>query len=114
MTQEDAKEYVMTHLPCTMTGVVAIFDAYFHGTVVVEKLVGMNARTLGYAKLVFYLRIPTYVDATKHKPTFLITCFHQWCAFHDFAVERSGFSKEPFGEYVAWIKPAIEIKEDRR
>jgi hypothetical protein len=78
MTQEEAKDYVLTHLPCTMKGIVSLFDLYFHGTVTLEKLVGLQARTLGCAKLVFHLKFQAEVMAEAHPmPQFkhLIKCF---------------------------------------
>jgi hypothetical protein len=117
MTQEEAKEYVMTHVPCTMTGIVTLFDTYFHGTVKLEKLVGMNAKLLGYNRLVFYMQFPADIIAEAHpmpQLKFLLKCFRAWCAYHDFKIDKEGFDGEAFGLYVAWVKPAIEIKEDRR
>jgi hypothetical protein len=117
MTQEEAKDYVLTHLPCTMKGIVSLFDLYFHGTVTLEKLVGLQARTLGCAKLVFHLKFQAEVMAEAHPmPQFkhLIKCFRAWCAFHNFKIEREGFDVEVFGNYIVWIKPPVEIKEDRR
>jgi hypothetical protein len=117
MTQEEAKEYVMTHLPCSMTGVVTLFDTYFHGTVKLEKLVGMAPKFLGYNTLVFYLKFDADVMAEKHpmpKHKELMRCFRLWCAYHDFKIHREGWDGESFGQYMVWTKTPVEIKEDRR
>jgi hypothetical protein len=116
MTQEEAKEYVMTHLPCTMKGVVTLFDTYFHGTVTLDRLVGLNPRTLGYGRLVFYLKFDSNVMSEGHPMTKLTTylkCFHAWAAFHNFKIERENFEREVFGGYIFWVIPPVEIKEDR-
>lgn len=117
MTQEEAKDYVITHMPCTMKGIVTLFDTYFHGTVTLDKLVGTNPKLLGYNTLVFYLKFPADIMAEAHpmpQLKFLLKCFRAWCAFHEFKIVRDGFDVEVFGQYIFWIKPPIEIKEDRR
>jgi hypothetical protein len=117
MTAEEAKEYVMTHLPCSMKGVVTLFDTYFHGTVKLEKLIGTAPKFIGYNQLIFYLRFDADIMGEKHPmPRFqaLITCFRAWAAFHDFKIHREGWDVEDFGMYLVWVKPPIEIKEDRR
>jgi hypothetical protein len=117
MTSEEAKEYVMTHLPCSMKGVVTLFDTYFHGTVKLEKLVGMAPKFLGYNTLVFYLQFdPDTVAEIHPMPRFqeLIKCFRAWAAFHDFKITREGWDVEVLGQYIVWVKTPIEIKEDRR
>jgi hypothetical protein len=116
MTTEEAKDYVMTHLPCSMKGVVTLFDTYFHGTVKLEKLVGMAPKFLGYNTLVFYLRFSADAIAEPQPmPRFngLMHCFRSWAAYHDFKIKREGFDVENLGLYIVWIKPPIEIKEDR-
>lgn len=128
MTTEEAKDYVMTHLPCTMKGIVTLFDTYFHGAVRLEKLVGLAPKFLGYNKLVFYLRFDylhfdSDTTAERHPmPRFreLMRCFRAWAAFHSFVIVREDFmivgaggGSKSYGHYVVWIKPPIEIKEDR-
>jgi hypothetical protein len=113
MTQEEAKEYVMTHLPCSMKGIVTLFDTYFHGTVKLEKLVGMAPKFLGYNKLVFYLHFTGEAMLASNLKD-LINCFRAWCAYHDFKIEREGWDVEEHRQYIVWVKTPIEIKEDRR
>lgn len=116
MTTDEAKDYVLTHLPCSMKGIVTLFDAYFQGAVKLEKLVGMAPKFLGYNKLVFYLKFKDAIMAGIHPMSQfkeLMKCFRAWAAFHDFKIEREDFDVEAFGLYVVWIKPPIEIKEDR-
>jgi hypothetical protein len=114
VTKEEAKDYVMTHLPCTIKGVEAIFDTYFHGTVKLQKLVGLTPQPLGYSTLVFYLEFNmSGIVEEVALPHFksLMRCFRAWAAYHSFKIEREGFGTE--GNYVVWTKPHIEIKEDR-
>lgn len=115
MTTEEAKEYAITHLPCTMTGVVALFDLYFKGVVVIDKLVGMNVKLMGYNRLVFCLTFPLDAIQECHpqpKLTRLVDCFKAWCAFHNFTIEKETIDRHTL-QPIYWVVPPIEIKEDR-
>jgi hypothetical protein len=114
MTQEEAKDYVLSHLPCTTTGVVALFDEHFKGIVKINSLLGLSSRFLGYTKLVLTLSFPFVDDPNTPANTRknLEANLQWWLKKHDFKVIKREFDNNTL-EDVLWIEPPIEIKEDR-
>lgn len=120
MTLEEAKDYVLTHQPCTVLGVIALFDLYFKGWLSLDKLTGLRPGVFGYRTLVFCLKFPAEVEAESHpmpKAKELHSHLLFWFSRHEFKVKKVDKEFAVAGipsTRTYWVDSACEIKEDRQ
>jgi hypothetical protein len=109
LTPAEAKEYTLSHLPCTMRAVTELFKLDLEGHVYLDQIVGMRPSGLGYKTLVFYFRPYQHSPETVAK----VYPYIKWWFENKLNGIVGPVTRGEITYQVWWVQVPIEIKEDR-
>lgn len=110
-----AKDYALHNLPCAMTQLIAMITDRLMGYINVDKVVGLNAESIGYTRIVFYVSMPSKAMPNQ-QPNLMeikeaIVAMRWWLKEHNFRTLHETIVD--VYTYIWWTAPPVEIKEDR-